>query len=520
MILINSSPKDALKIFQPFLPIFVPVGIGCLIAAAKREGIPANYIDEQVEDNILGLADKYASKMQPPYIFGFSVLTAAFRNALSVSKELKNRYPDSIIVFGGVHPTAMPQEVLSYKHIDAVIRGEGEKPLIDLYKCVKAGKSFTHLDNLSFRHNGNIVHNKTIFSLDNLDSYPSFPYHIFAAGKKYDLGFVLSSRGCPYECIFCSNRVTTGRRYRYRSAPVIVEELEMLYKQYNKRSILFVDDNFLVNKERIYFLIEAIRKKGLDKKMIFNFQARGDNVNPQILKDLFARGFRSIFFGMETSNEEVMKVIKKNETVAQCVSAAKLAKQIGFHVSATFIYGLPKETHKDRINCIKLSKELKLDMVRYNNATPYPGTELWDIAKKDNRLNIKGIYDNFLSVSTFIENPFKKIPFSYVSEGNSEEEIRRDILYSYFSYYFDLERLKQIFAKPELGVGWFNAGENMLEMLKKLPALIFLGLMIFAKFCQLFYYMVLKKKTRISFRDFLRVFEGLFRHKLSPTQSD
>ncbi|MDP2923137.1 MAG: radical SAM protein [Candidatus Omnitrophota bacterium] len=517
MILINSSPKDALKIFQPFLPIFVPVGIGCLLAAAKKEGISANYIDEQVEDNILGLADKYVKGMHPPYIFGFSVLTAAFKNALSVSKELKKRYPGSMIIFGGVHPTAMPEEVLSYGYIDVVVRGEGEKSLIDLYKCVREGKSFTHLDNLSFRQNGSIVHNKTTFSLGNLDSYPSFPYHLFACGKKYDLGFVLSSRGCPYECIFCSNRVTTGRRYRYRSAPVIVEELEMLYKQYNKRSILFVDDNFLVNKERIYLLIDEIKKKGLDKKMIFNFQARGDNVNYQILKDLFESGFRSIFFGMETSNEEVMKVIKKNETVAQCVAAAKLAKQIGFHVSATFIYGLPKETYQDRMNCVKLSKELELDMVRYNNATPYPGTELWDIAKKENRLNIKGIYDNFLSVSTFIENPFKKIPFSYVPAGNSEEEIRRDILYSYFSYYFDFMRLKQIFAKPELGVGWFNAGENLLEMLKKLPALIFLGLMIFTKLCQLFYYMVLKKKTRVSFRKFITVFDGLFHPKLSAT---
>jgi hypothetical protein len=84
-----------------------------------------------------------------------------------------------------------------------------------------------------------------------------------------------------------------------------------------------------------------------------------------------------------------------------------------------------------------------------------------------------------------------------VPEGSLEEEIRRDVLFSYFRYYLDFQKLKQIFSKPELGVGWFNAGENLLKFIKKIPALIFLGLMIFFKFCQMFYYMALKPKTRL-----------------------
>jgi len=258
-------------------------------------------------------------------------------------------------------------------------------------------------------------------------------------------------------------------------------------------------------------LIEEIKNKDLDKKMIFNFQARGDNVNREILTELYNSGFKSIFFGIETSNEKIMKTIKKNETVAQCVAAAKLAKKLGFHVSATFIYGLPGETREDRVNCVNLSREIGLDMVRYNNATPYPGTELYDIAKAQKRLNIYGTYENFNSVSTFIENPLKKIPFCYVPEGSLEEEIRRDVLFSYFRYYLDFQKLKQIFSKPELGVGWFNAGENLLKFIKKIPALIFLGLMIFFKFCQMFYYMALKPKTRLPAGEFLKVFDGLTR---------
>ncbi len=512
MILINSSPKDALKIFQPFLPIFVPVGVGCLLAAAEREGIRAHFIDEQIENDVLGRASEYIKDMERPYIFAFSVLTAAFKNAILISKELKKLYPDSIILFGGIHPTALPEEVLLFGHIDFVLRGEGEKSLIELYRLVKEKKDFTHMDNLSYRKNGGIVHNKRTFVLEDLDSYPSFPYHHFAA-KGYDLGFVISSRGCPYQCIFCSNRVTTGRKYRFRSAGPIVDELDMLYHKYDRRYILFLDDNLLVSKQRIYDLIEEIKKKGMDKKMTFNFQARGDNVDYKLLRDLYNCGFRSIFFGLETASERLMKVVKKGETVAQCVDAVKMAKKIGFHVSATFIYALPGETHQDRMDCVGLSRELQLDMVRYNNATPYPGTELHGIAKKENRLTVKGLWENFNSVSTFIENPFNRIPFSYIPEGNTEEEIRRDILFSYFSYYLDYQKLKSIFVSPDKGVGWFNAGESFVDILKKIPALISLILMLFLKFGQLFYYTVLKKDTSISVRHFLKVFAGLWRSK-------
>lgn len=507
MILINSSPKNALKIFQPFLPIFVPIGIGCLLGVTERSGIKAKFIDEQIEDNVVRRAAEHTKNMERPYIFGFSVLTAALKNAISVSKELKRLYPDSVILFGGIHPTALSEEVLSYPHMDAVLQGEGEHSLLEFYKCIKTGKDFTHIKGLSYKKNGQIIHNERAPLIDDLNSLPQFPYHLFT-NKKYDLGFVISSRGCPHRCIFCSNRITTGRKYRIRSADAIIDEIDMLYHKYNRRYILFLDDNLLVSKERIYTLLEEIKRRDFHKKLTFNFQARGDNVNYKLLKDLYSGGFRSVFFGLETASENIMKVIKKGETVAECVEAVKMAKEIGFHVSATFIYALPTETHKDRMDCVELSKRLQLDMVRFNNATPYPGTELYETAKRENRLNVQEHYENFNSVSAFIENPFKQIPFSYVPEGNTEAEIRRDILFSYFSYYLDIKRLKNIFARPDLGAGWFNAGERLAEILKKTPALISLALMLFLKFGQLFYYSVFKKETAISLKFFLKIFGG------------
>lgn len=511
MILINASPKDALKIFQSFLPIFVPVGIGSLLAVAEKEGIEAHCVDEQIEDNVLGKIQEHVKTLSPPYLFGFSVLTAAMKTAIPLSRKLKELYPDSVVLFGGIHPTAMPDEVLSYPHIDVVIRGEGEVSLIELYRCVKEGRDYSTVSGLSFRRDNKIVHNAPAPAV-NLDTIPGFPYHRFTS-KKYDLGFIISSRGCPHKCIFCSNRITTGRSYRIRSTEPIVEELEMLYHDYGRKFVLFLDDNLLVSRKRIYKLMEEIKRRGFDKKMTFNFQARGDNVDRQLLKDLYESGFRSVFFGLETASEEIMRTIRKGETVAQCSEAVRMAKDVGFHVSATFIFALPGETHEDRMASVRLEKELQLDMVRFNNATPYPGTELYDRAVAEGRLNVQGLYENFNSVSTFIENPFKKIPFSYVPEGNTEAEIRRDILFSYFSNYLDIARLKGIFARPDLGAGWFNAGERLWEVISKVPALAALAFMLAVKFVQLFYYSVIKKETAISLRFFLRTFEGLWKKR-------
>lgn len=507
--MINSSPKNPIKLFQPFTPIYVPVGIGYLLAVAERESIGVRCVDEQVEDDVVCRVKEHLKEFKPPYIFGFSVLTAAFKYALKAAAELKRLYPDSVVCFGGIHPTAAPDEVLSYPQVDVVLRGEGEKPLMELYGCVKGGKDFRHIKGLSYRQDGRVVHNEAAAVIEDLDSLPPFPYHLFDS-EKYDLGFVISSRGCPHKCIFCSNRITTGRRYRTRSAGDIAEELDMLYRKYKKRDILFLDDNLLVNKKRLYSLFDEIRGRGLHEKMNFSFQARGDNVSEELLKDLYDSGFKSVFFGMETASEEIMKVLKKGETVAQCADAVRMAKKAGLHVSATFIYALPGETHEDRMAAVGMCKNLSLDMVRFNNATPYPGTELFEIAKKDGRLKIHKLYENFNAVSTFVESPFTKIPFSYVPEGNTEGEIRRDILYSYFRFYIDINKLKGIFTRPERGVRWFSAGKRLKEIAVKIPPLILLsGLMLF-KFVQLLHYSVIRKDTAISLKFFLGTFKGLW----------
>jgi radical SAM superfamily enzyme YgiQ (UPF0313 family) len=510
MILINSSTRDTVRIFQKFYPIHPPVGIGYLASFLEQQEIKVKIIDEQIEADIVGRVKGMiteSTESQPPYIFGFSVLTAAFKNALSASEKLKEIYPDSVIVFGGHHPTAMPEEVLSYSHIDAVIRGEAEQPLAEFYRCVKARKDWSHISNLSYSKNGKIIHNDLKYMVSDLDKYPSFPYHLFKNGN-YDLGFVFSSRGCPYQCIFCSCKTFPGSSwYRYRSEDKVISDIEMLLNNFGITSIIFVDDNFLVNKNRIYKLINGIKEKGISNKVSFTFQARSDNVERNLLKQMHEVGFNVILFGLETASETVMKAIKKGETVAQSIKAVRMAKEIGLMVGATFIFGLPKETHEDRMNCLKMSKKLQLDVVRYNNAIPYPGTELYDIAKEENNLRIEGIYENFVAVATMTENPFKRIPLAYVSRGNKENQIRRDILLAFFITHFNIMKLIKTLILPARKAKWLNIGNNLKEMVYKIPSIIYLGFMLLVKFMQLIYYVLVKKETRLSAGQIKNIFK-------------
>lgn len=481
MIFINSSPANSLKIFQPFLPVFVPIGIGYLMAAMEQEGVHSFIVDEQVEKNITVKIDNCISELSPPYIFGFSVVTAAYHNAISLAQKLKGKYPDSIVIFGGIHPTAMPEEVLSNSCVDFVVRGEAELVLPKLYEAIKHNLSCENLMSVSYRKGDKTVHNQRSECVLDLNSIPAFPYSYFS-DKKYDMGFIMSSRGCPHNCVFCSNKINSMRRFRYRSADDVVEELIMLHDKLNRKYVYFLDDNLLANKKRIIELADKINHSPIAGKMIFNFQARGDNCDEEVLKILFNTGFKGVYFGIETASESLMKSINKGETVKQVIDAIKLAKSIGFHVSANFIFGLPEETHKDRMDAIKLTKKLKLDLVKYNNATPYPGTELYSIARSQNRLNIMDGYENMNSVSTFIENPFRKLPMAYVPEGNTEKEIRHDILFGYFSFYFSFYKLKGIFTRPDLNNAWFDFGHDFLDFLKKLPSTIVLLFLLTIKF--------------------------------------
>ena len=490
MILINPSSSREKKLggFARYVPLTVPIGIGYLAAYLTKNSNSVRIIDEEIEPVSDAILDKYVEGLKKPYIFGLSCLTAGIGRAHQLAGMIKAKYPDSKIIFGNIHPTVLYKEVLEDANVDIVVRGEGEETLNSLYERIKNKSRYDDVRGISFR-TGNTVVNNEDSQLPSLDNIPKFPYRLFKQySEKYALGFIASSRGCPYNCIFCSQRSISGRKYRFFPSKDVIESIGELIEQHNQSFITFVDDSFLMNKNRILELCDAIQARGFHKKAIFDCQARSDTVDEHILKILRDSGFRTIHFGIETASDRLMKMIDKCETVEEIKDSVKLAKKVGFQVSGTFILGLPTETRQERSASYKLAKELELDYVRFNNATPYPGTKLYEIAKNEDRLNPGKQWENLNACGTLVESPFKNNPLAYVPLTTSEKELRHDILKYNLFYSFRPQSVYKILKERVGPAGWLSLPKRWYFKFGEWCYLIGFGFKILCLFANIFIY--------------------------------
>jgi radical SAM superfamily enzyme YgiQ (UPF0313 family) len=454
MILIN--PKSTkFGIFERYIPLSVPIGIGYLAGYLLQHNKTVGIIDEHIRPILKEALEDAIKVFSPPYIFGISCLTASINRGLEIAKLIKSIYPESKVILGGIHPTVLPNEVLQDSNVDFIVKKEGEEIINELYEVIKNKSDYSKIKGISFKINAQIVHNPPA-DLPDLSKLPQFPYHFFEKHiDRYNFGFIASSRGCPYDCIFCSQRIISGRQYRYIPTEIVINEIELLINKYEQRHITFVDDNFTANRQRIIDLTEAMIKKGFYKKASFDCQTRADVIDDEILILLKKAGFRLIDFGLETASERLMVLLNKRETVRQNIDGVKLAKKYGFGVAGTFIFGLPTETKEERLSAYNMAKDLDLDYVRFNNATPYPGTKLYEIAKAENRLYIAENWTNLNACASLVQDPSIEARLPYTPTTCNEETLRKDIIKANLFFSLRPNRVLKLLIKRIGPAGWF-----------------------------------------------------------------
>lgn len=454
MILINPASPTRMGMISRYSAKSLPIAIGTLAGYLLAKGKQVKIIDELIcpVDKSMSEIGSYVKDAAKPYIFGISCLTINIARGYEIARLLKTEYPDAKIILGGIHATALPEEALATGDVDIVVRGEGEETLLSLYEAIKNGQTYYDVPGISFRKDGNIIHNPDRPLIQDLDAIPCFPYELFDSNK-YNLGFIMTSRGCPYNCIFCSQRLISGKRYRFKSCESVIKEIDLLINKYNQRSIGFFDDNLLVNKNRVRLLCESIVQNRFNLKAKFACQTRADNIDEEMLTYLKSARFVSIALGIETGSERLMKVINKGETVKDNIEAVKAIKKKGFDIVGLFMFGLPSETREERFEAYRLAKVLKLDYAKFNNIVPYPGTKLLEIAKSEGTLKISKNWENFNSVEGVVKGVFSKIDLPYVPSNTTEKELRRDMVRA--NLYFYLSRLPHLFSPKEGNPGWF-----------------------------------------------------------------
>ena len=318
MLLINPALRE--KTQPAMLKILTyttfPMSLGYLAAyLIEHNKVNPEIIDEQISPATEIVLKKKISDMHgSPKIIGISCLTGTVNRAFELSRLIKKIDPEIKIIMGGIHATALPEDTLKRSDADIVVRGEGEKTLSKLYTVIKNNGNLKDVKGITYKTGNEIIHNASQEFMKNIEDIPPFPYDLFEdqIDKYKDFGTIISSRGCPFHCIFCSQRVISGySKYRYLPSDRIVKKIKLLVDKYKQEKIWFIEDSFTINKKRMFSLLDDIIASGYHKKAAFITQSRGQGLTWDMLLKLKEANFIILEFGFETGSEKIMSVIKK-----------------------------------------------------------------------------------------------------------------------------------------------------------------------------------------------------------------
>jgi radical SAM superfamily enzyme YgiQ (UPF0313 family) len=429
-----------------------PLGLAYLAATLEQHGFKVRIIDAFVHK--YGW-EKLATEIKgySPNIVGITCTTFTRFEGFKTAKLVKEILPDALVVMGGPHVSFTAEDTLqNIPEIDVVVRGEGELTLLELTKAFNDGRDFKDIKGISFRtRDGSIVHNEARPFIENLDLLPWPARHLLPMSEygltipftKTKATTVLTSRGCPIGCIFCSSSAYWGKRVRYRTVKNVVDEIEEVMEKYKLKGIYFEDDVFTINRKRVIELCNEIRKRKTD--ILWCCEARADNLDQELLSHMKTAGCAAISIGVETCAQKILKNVKKMITIQQVINAVKMAKKAGIKVHLFFMYGLPGESYKDLVSTIRFQYELEPDSASWSFTTIYPGTELEQIAR------FQGIIPPNFSWARTADS---MRVYHYVPPGVSKEMIIKARRIALRSLYFDpkflirrvlaLRRLNQI----------------------------------------------------------------------------
>lgn len=353
-----------------------------------------------------------------PKVIGISIKTSTANVSTEIIRGLKRIFPDIVYAAGGPHITLCAKEFIQEnKEIDFGIIGEGEVSFIKLIKNIKDGKKdIFDIGGICYRKNENQIIGGGHEILD----ISKLPFPVFECVKDMDFSDfrypLLTSRGCPYGCIFCCVGLISGKKWRARAHDDVVNELLQAKENYQVSSFEIMDDNFTLDINRAKKICQLIIKKKLNMDWWCHNGLRADRLDQELLNLMKRAGCKSIALGIETGDKDVFNNINKGEKLADIARAVRMIKKAGIKCVGYFIVGLPGDSVESTKRSVRFQRSLGLSDYKFNMLIPYPGSRIWDIVNERGRLleDIKGSYH-------FGENI--KIPFEI--DGLSKETMKQ-----------------------------------------------------------------------------------------------
>jgi radical SAM superfamily enzyme YgiQ (UPF0313 family) len=383
-----------------------PLGLGYLAAVLSPEHDVAQLVCD-VKPRAAGELDALWQDIGEtvaacaPDLLGITCVTATFPAARRVARIARERLGPAVpIVFGGVHPTFRPEDAFAEPAVDYVVTGEGEEAVVALARALAVGATaagasgapgvpgvaaapIATIGGLLWRTaGGGIGRGPKRLPREDLDTLP-FPRregvlwaeHLQPAFYQS----LITVRGCPYKCIYCSVPATDDRQTRYRSAANVADEIAALRREHAVPYLFFHDSVFTLNRKRTVALCEAIIAR--DLVVPFACQTRADRVDPELLALMKRAGCHQIFFGIESGDAETLRLMKKNVPLQAVRDAVAAVKALGIRCAGFFMIGFPWERRDQILRTADFATALDLDAVSLFSATPLPGTELWEMSE-------------------------------------------------------------------------------------------------------------------------------------------
>ncbi|MDI6825959.1 MAG: radical SAM protein [Candidatus Aenigmarchaeota archaeon] len=369
-------------------PCFPPLGL-CYIASMLEKNHNIKIIDGVTEKLTLQQLRNAIQKFDPD-IVGITSTTVSFLRAVDTAKVVKSVDKDIIVILGGPHVSAIPKETFeNYKCFDIGVVGEGEYTMLDLLQAIEKQRKLKTIRGIVFRKNRKIIITQGRESIKNLDELPfparhllpNFPdvYNPPHYEKRLPVAHMITSRGCPYRCIFCTQAVF-GRTWRGNSPKYMLQEVTHLIEKFKIKDILFQDDLFTFSQLRVMEFCDLLINENID--LTWSCSTRVNLVNKLLLEKMYKAGCRTIYYGIESGDQNILNFMNKGITLKHVIKVINLTKLSGIESYGSFILGFPTETPETIEKTIEFALKLPLDAVSFHITVPYPGTVLSQIANQ------------------------------------------------------------------------------------------------------------------------------------------
>ena len=395
VLLINPNYREVYNyVGREATMISPPMGLAYLASYLRNNEIEVKILDacalDLDSDEILEEIKKFDSDY---------VGITASTNTINLAYKIANLVSGlkCKVVVGGAHTSILPAKTLEEcENIDIVAIGEGEDSLLEIV----SGKELEKIEGIGFRKNKKIIINLRRKPREDLDSLPFPAYDLLPLDKywspgirRYPFATIVTSRGCPFNCIFCVNHLVSSKKFRARSPENVLKEIDLLVKEYGIKEINVLDDNFTLLLGRAKEICNGLIKRNYDLILKTGNGIRADKIDEELISLMKKAGFYLLAFGIESGNKEILKIINKGETLEQIEEAIKLCKKYKILTEGFFILGNLGETEGTMQDTINFAKKLDLDIAQFQAFIPFPGSKFYNEIKKNGEIFSKNWED-------------------------------------------------------------------------------------------------------------------------------